>query len=83
MKRCASADRDAEVAAEGEGAHAVDQAEVDRLGGAPLLGRHELRRDAEDQRGGGPVDVVAAWKRRAASAGSSDRWASTRSSICE
>src|SRR5690606_14202128 len=40
-----------------EGAHAVDQAEVDRLGTAPLVGGDLLQRYAEHLGGGGAVHV--------------------------
>ena len=48
-----------ELAREAEGAHAVDQAEVDDLGDAALVGADFDRRDAEDFGGGGAVHVLA------------------------
>ncbi|MPM73791.1 hypothetical protein SDC9_120776 [bioreactor metagenome] len=48
-----------ELAGEAEGAHAVDQPEVDALGDATLVGADFERRDAEDLGGGRPVHVLA------------------------
>ena len=54
---------DAELLREAERAHPVDQAEVDRLDVAPLVGRHLGERHAEDLGGGRAVDVGAFVKR--------------------
>ena len=54
--------RDVELAREAEGAHAVDEAEVDGFGVAALFAADGVRRDAEDFGGGGAVDVVASGK---------------------
>src|SRR5690606_36121445 len=51
---------DAQLPGQAPGAHAVHEAEVDRLGGATLVGTHLLQRQAEDLGGGGTVDVLAA-----------------------
>src|SRR5690606_6340614 len=48
---------DAEVAGQPEGAHAVDQAEVDYLGDAPLVAVDGLRRRTEYFRRGGPMHI--------------------------
>ncbi len=48
-----------ELAGEAEGAHAVDQAEVDALGDATLVGADFERGDAEDLAGRCPVHVLA------------------------
>src|SRR5690606_22197538 len=48
---------DAEVRRQAEGAHAVDEPEVDHLRVAALLARHLLERRAEDLRGGGAMHV--------------------------
>ena len=40
--------------------HAVDDAEIDRLGDAAHVGRHIAAGHTMDHRRGGPVDVVAA-----------------------
>ena len=58
MNRSASLVRDPQLLAEAEGAHAVEDAEVDRLGRPPLLAGDQLGRDAEDDGGGGAVDVL-------------------------
>ncbi len=50
---------DAEVLREPERRHAVDQAEVDRLGGAPLVRRDFLELAAEDFGGRRAVNVVS------------------------
>ncbi len=50
--------RDAELARQPEGGHAVDQAEVDRLGGAALLVGDVLGAVAEHLGRGGAVDVA-------------------------
>ncbi len=50
---------DADLFRQAEGAHAVDQAEVDRLGGTALLAGHLDRRQAEDFAGGGAMHVLA------------------------
>jgi phosphoglycolate phosphatase len=50
---------DAELARQAERGHAVDQAEVDGLGGAPLLTADLLRRQTEDLGGGGAMDIFA------------------------
>jgi len=55
--------RDAERLGETIGAHAVDEAEVDRLRRAALLRVDEVDRDAENGRRGRAVDVLAAAKR--------------------
>ena len=58
--------RDAELARQAERAHAVHQAEVDRLGGAALVAADFFHRLAEHFGGGGAVDVGAAIRTRAA-----------------
>ena len=50
--------RDAQLARQAKGRHAVDQPEVDRLGGAALIGGHLIERHAEDFRRGGLVNVA-------------------------
>ena len=50
---------DLQVRRQPESAHAIDQAEVDHLGVAALLGLHLFRRNAEDLGGRGAVDVLA------------------------
>jgi len=50
---------DNQLARQTKGRHAVDQAEIDHFGVAPLLAVHFLRRDAEDFGGGGSVDILA------------------------
>jgi hypothetical protein len=50
---------EAELAGEAEGAHAVDQAEVDALGDAALVGADFERRHAEDFAGRGAVHILA------------------------
>ena len=52
--------RDAELLGEAERAHAVDEAEVDRLGRAALVGGDLVERRAEHLGGGGLVDVLVA-----------------------
>src|SRR5271165_973670 len=51
---------DADLLREPEGRESVDDAEVDGLGAAAVLGVNHKRRHAEDLRGGEGVDVVAA-----------------------
>ena len=55
---------DVQVGRQPEGAHAVDQAEVDDLGGAPLIGRDLAHRHAEHLAGGGAMHVLAGVERR-------------------
>ena len=54
--------RDVQLARKAEGAHAVDEAEVDGFGVAALFATDGFGRDAEDFGGGRPVDVVATRK---------------------
>ena len=75
--------RDAELLGERAVAHAVDDAEVDRLGGPPLVGRHLLSRLVEDERRGARVHVLAAREGVDELGVVATRCASTRSSICE
>src|SRR3984885_9573484 len=51
---------DAEILRQSEGREAVDDAEVNDLGRASMLGRDHERRNPEDLRGSEGVDVVAA-----------------------
>ena len=55
--------RHVDLGAEAECAHAVDDAEVDRLRAAPLLRRDLVLRDAEHPRGRRLVDVLAVVER--------------------
>src|SRR6185437_15340106 len=50
--------RHAELTRQAEGRHAVDEAEVDGLGRAALIGRDRLERQAEYLRGGRLMDVA-------------------------
>src|SRR5690606_8211817 len=50
---------DAELAREAEGRHPVDQAEIDRLRRAALIGRDVAERHAEDLRRGRAMDILA------------------------
>ncbi len=50
---------DVELPRQTEGRHAVDQTEVDGLGGAALLAAHLIERQTEHLRGGGAVNVAA------------------------
>ena len=52
----------AQLFGETKGAHAVDQPEVDGLGGAPLIITHFQRHDTEHFGRGGTVDVFAVGK---------------------
>ena len=54
--------RDAELRREGERTHAVEDAEVDRLGAPPLIRRHGTGFDAENLRRCRAVDVLPAPK---------------------
>src|SRR5690606_5888767 len=55
---------DAELTAEAEGGHAVDQSEVDRLGGPALLVADLVEFGAEHLGRGRPVNVLAGGERR-------------------
>ena len=74
---------DADLLGQAEGAHAVDQSEVDRLGAASLVAVDVFQRHAEDFRRGGAVyvQVVAEGIQQAIVLPSG--WAMIRSSICE
>ena len=50
---------DAQLPRQTKGGHAVDEAEVDRLGAAPLIFAHGFRGGAEHFRGGGTMHVLA------------------------
>ena len=54
--------RNAQTLGEAEGGDAIDDAEVDHLGFAAHVGRNIGQRDAEDARGGGGVNVFAAFE---------------------
>ena len=66
-----------------ERAHAVDQAEVDRLGVAALLAADLVQRHAEHLGRGRAVHVVAVGERAQQRRRPRDRCAMIRSSICE
>ncbi len=60
--RCGAA-LDAQALGEAESAHAVDQAEIDRLGITPLLGGDRLRRHRKNLAGGGAMNIHALFER--------------------
>jgi hypothetical protein len=73
----------AQLTREAERRHAVDQAEIDRLGGAPLIGGHLSSSGTPKHLGGGRLVDVAILGERFSKLASPDRCAMMRSSICE